>query len=93
MKTVGLTTLTTNEKGVKRITNNAAADLFCQEGGASSTTYFCDHYWTNAIEADRTLLLGACASHGSDAGFFYLHSYYGLGFANANAGTRLVYIP
>lgn len=78
---------------VKRITNNAAADLFCQEGGANYTTYFCDHYWTNAVEVDRTLLLGAYAGHGSAADFFYLHSYYGLGYALAGVGTRLVYIP
>lgn len=89
----GLTTLTTNGQWVKRITNNAAADLFCQEGGAGSTTYFCDHYWTNAVEADRTLLLGAAASSGSYADFFILASDGGLGYAPASVGTRLVYIP
>lgn len=89
----GLTTLTTSNQWVKRITNNAAADLFCQEGGAGSTTYFCDHYWTNAVASDRTLLLGANAGDGSLAGFFSLDSSYGLGFAYAFVGTRLVYIP
>ena len=89
----GLTTLTTNDQYVKRITNNAAADLFCQEGGANSTTYFCDHYWTNAVEADRTLLLGANAGDSSAAGFFYLGSSVDLGAALAGVGTRLVYIP
>lgn len=89
----GLTTLTTNGQWVKRITNNAAADLFCQEGGANSTTYFCDSYWTNAAEADRTLLLGANASNGSPAGLFSLNSFNDLGIASATVGTRLVYIP
>lgn len=89
----GLTTLTTNNQWVKRITNNAAADLFCQEGGANYTTYFCDYYWTNAVEADRTLLLGAYAGSGSAAGLFYLHSDLDLGAASASVGTRLVYIP
>lgn len=89
----GLTTLTTSGQQVKRITNNAAADLFCQEGTANSTTYFCDCHWTNAVEADRTLLLGACAGDGSAAGLFALYSYYDLGFAVAYVGTRLVYIP
>lgn len=89
----GLTTLTTNNQWVKRITNNAAADLFCQEGGANYTTYFCDYYWTNAVEADRTLLLGADAGSGSLAGFFFLGSNGGLGTASATVGTRLVYIP
>lgn len=89
----GLTTLTTNNQWVKRITNNAAADLFCQEGGAKRTTYFCDYYWTNAVEADRTLLLGANSSNGSGAGLFYQHSSNGLGDVAASIGTRLVYIP
>lgn len=89
----GLTTLTTGGQWVKRITNNAAADLFCQEGRADSTTYFCDHHWTNAVEADRTLLLGANAGSGSDAGFFSLYSAADLGYADALVGTRLVYIP
>ena len=89
----GLTTLTTNSQWVKRITNNAAADLFCQEGGANYTTYFCDYYWTNAVEADRTLLLGARTGTGSFAGLFYLRSNNGLGDATTDVGTRLVYIP
>ena len=89
----GLTTLTTNNQWVKRITNNAAADLFCQEGGANYTTYFCDYYWTNAVEADRTLLLGADSGSGTLAGLFHLGSYYDLGTAAALVGTRLVYIP
>ena len=89
----GLTSFPTTEQWVKRINNNAAADLFCQEGGGGSTTYFCDYYWTNANDHDRTLLLGANASDGSLAGFFHLHSYDGLGLAYGSVGTRLVYIP
>lgn len=89
----GLTSFPTTEQWVKRINNNAAADLFCQEGGGGSTTYFCDYYWTNANDHDRTLLLGAPASYGSVAGFFVLGSPYGLGSASGYVGTRLVYIP
>ena len=89
----GLTSFPTTEQLVKRINNNAKADLFCQEGGASSNTYFCDYYWTNAIDSDRTLLLGARAGSSSHAGFFCLHSYHGVGHAADNVGTRLVYIP
>lgn len=89
----GLTSHPTTGQWVKKINNNAAADLFCQEGGVNSTTYFCDYYWTNAVEADRTLLLGAASGHGSNAGFFDLDSGNGLGIALANVGTRLVYIP
>lgn len=89
----GLTSFPTTERWVKRINNNAAADLFCQEGGGGSTTYFCDYYWANANDHDRILLLGANASSSSDAGLFGLYSCYGLGFAYGNVGTRLVYIP
>lgn len=89
----GLTSFPTTEQWVKRINNNAAADLFCQEGGGGSTTYFCDYYRTNANDHDRTLLLGAPAGYGSDAGFFSLSSTAGLGGAMGLVGTRLVYIP
>lgn len=89
----GLTSFPTTEQWVKRINNNAAADLFCQEGGGGSTTYFCDYYWTNANDHDRTLLLGAPAGYGSPAGLFLLASSFGLGGAGGHVGTRLVYIP
>lgn len=89
----GLTSFPTTEQWVKRINNNAAADIFCQEGGGGSTTYFCDYYWTNANDHDRTLLLGASTGNGSSAGFFLLKSLSGLGYAGGDVGTRLVYIP
>ncbi len=89
----GLTSYPTSGQLVKKINNNAAADLFCQEGGASSTTYFCDHYWTNAVDSDRALLMGAHSDGGSAASLFYLVSNYGTDTAVGNAGTRLVYIP
>nr|UVM92213.1 MAG: hypothetical protein [Bacteriophage sp.] len=37
--------------------------------------------------------MGANAGNGSNAGFFALFSYDGLGGAGASIGTRLVYIP
>lgn len=88
----GLTSVTT-EQWVKRINNNAKADLFCQEGGANDNNYFCDYYYTTATDSDRTLLLGANAGNGSGAGLFFLASGDGLGDALARVGTRLVYIP
>ena len=88
----GLTSITT-EQWIKRINNNAKADLFCQEGGANNGNYFCDYYYTNATDSDRTLLLGAYAGNGSYAGLFRLHSSNNLGSAHSNVGTRLVYIP
>lgn len=89
----GLTSFPTTGQWVKRINNNAAADLFCQEGGGDNTTYFCDQYWTKANDSDRTLLLGAPASNGAAAGLFSLTSSDGLGSVRDDVCTRLVYIP
>lgn len=89
----GLTSYPTNGQWVKKINNNAAADLFCQEGRGNNTTYFCDHYWTSAIDSNRTLLLGARAGDGSYAGLFALNSYASVGDSGADTGTRLLYIP
>lgn len=89
----GLTSHPTTGQWVKKINNNAAADLFCQEGGGGSTTYFCDHYWTDANDFDRTLMLGASAGSGYGTGFFYLASFLGIGVEAVYVGTRLVYIP
>lgn len=77
----------------KRLANNAGADLWCQELGGGTTTYFCDYYWTNPTESDRTLLLGAHSGDGAVAGLFSLDSYNGVGTAYSYVGTRLVYIP
>lgn len=86
-------TMYTSSGYPKRLANNAGADLWCQELGGGTTTYFCDHYWTNPTESDRTLLLGAISSDGAAAGLFYLGSHDGVGAAYSAVGTRLVYIP
>lgn len=78
---------------VKKLVNNNQADLFptVVGNGASATTYYCDYHWTSAIATPRTLLLGGISGHGSGAGLFGLHSYYGLDFSSAAVGTRITF--
>jgi hypothetical protein len=61
--------------------------------GGNTTTYWCDHNWTNNSTTDRLTLIGGDASNGASAGLLSVHSSDGLGRARANVGTRLIYIP
>jgi hypothetical protein len=59
--------------------------------GASSTTYYCDYHWTNAVATPRTLLIGGCSAYGSYAGLFYLDSRNELDISAASVGTRITF--
>lgn len=74
------------------LVNNSAADLFCGATSGSTSTYYCDYHYTNAITADRTLLVGSRAGDGALAGLFYLASNGALGASNAAVGSRLTYL-
>lgn len=78
---------------VKKLVNNNQADLFpaIVGNGASSTTYYCDYHWTNAVATPRTLLLGGGSDYGSYAGLFSLTSRNGLGLSVASVGTRITF--
>ena len=78
---------------VKKLVNNNQADLFpaIVGNGASSTTYYCDYHWTNAVATPRTLLIGGCSDYESDAGLFYLNSHHGLDYSDASVGTRITF--
>lgn len=78
---------------VKKLVNNNQADLFpaVVGNGASTTTYYCDYHWTNAVATPRTLLIGGCSDTESGAGLFYLYSYSGLGTSSARVGTRITF--
>lgn len=78
---------------VKKLVNNNQADLFpvIVGNGASSTTYYCDYHWTNAVATPRTLLISSCSGDGSHAGLFALSSYAGLGSSSAIVGTRITF--
>lgn len=78
---------------VKKLVNNNQADLFpaIVGNGASSTTYYCDYHWTNAVATPRTLLIGGASADGSDAGLVALYSYYELDRSHAAVGTRITF--
>jgi len=61
--------------------------------GGNTTTYWCDHNWTNNSTTDRLTLIGGSAGAGARAGLLYVTSDSGLGLAAAHVGTRLIYIP
>ncbi|MEF2630574.1 hypothetical protein [Megamonas funiformis] len=71
-----------------------ACDFFSMSvSGGSETTYWCDYNWDNIDTSEHCLLIGGCSAHGGGAGLFYLSSANGVGFSNANVGSRLTYLP
>lgn len=82
---------TVTSKYVKKLVNNNQADLFPTVVGGSTTTYYCDYHWTNAIATPRTLLIGGSSVSGSYAGLFALYSFDGLGTSSAGVGTRITF--
>lgn len=78
---------------VKKLVNNNQADLFSVivGNGASSTTYYCDYHWTNAVATPRTLLVGGNSGNGSSAGLFRLDSDAGLDHSYVYVGTRITF--
>jgi hypothetical protein len=64
--------------------------------GASSTTYFCDYFYTNipaSGEAMRGVLFGGSAYLGASAGFASANSDDAASDAYTNVGSRLCFIP
>lgn len=88
------TTITEGYK--KKLVYNAAFDILPpidEAFGGSTTTYWCDYNWTNNSTTDRLTLIGGRAGTSTAAGLLVVYSYYELGAAGANVGTRLIYIP
>lgn len=61
----------------------------------SSTTYHCDHHYTDipTTETLRGVLFGGSAHSGAAAGFAYSGSDYAPAATGAAFGSRLIYIP
>lgn len=88
------TTITEGYK--KKLVYNAAFDILPpidETFGGNTTTYWCDYNWTNNSTTDRLTLIGGNASNSTAAGLLSVASRYGLGYADAGVGTRLIYIP
>lgn len=69
-------------------------DIVATEVGGSSSTYWCDYYYTNA-SANRmqVVLVGGSAGNGSAAGLASVDSGSAPSTAYRNAGSRLCFFP
>ena len=64
--------------------------------GASSTTYFCDYFYTSIPESgvsERGVLFGGHATYGATAGFVYANANKTATNTGANVGSRLCFFP
>jgi hypothetical protein len=64
--------------------------------GASSTTYFCDSFYTSIPgtgESMRGVLFGGNANNGANAGFAYANTNNGASNTNTYLGSRLCFMP
>lgn len=69
-------------------------DFFAMSvSGGSENTYWCDYSWDNTDTSEHCLLIGGHSDHGGVAGLFCLRSYHGVGYSNADVGSRLTYLP
>ena len=75
-----------------QLINNTEADMFTSALGGSTATYYCDYMWTNAVDVDRTLLVGGGSGDGSGAGLFGLYSNVGVDSSYVDVGSRLTYL-
>lgn len=63
------------------------------EVGGSSSTYYCDYFYTNGATATglRVRAAGGYASAGAYAGAFCVHAYYAASYAHANFSSPLCF--
>ena len=57
------------------------------EGGASTSTYYCDYYWI--ASGARTVFYGGYLGNGSDCGLFYWDLDTDVGYSDWSRGARL----
>ena len=69
-------------------------DFFAMSvSGGSENTYWCDYNWDNTDASEHCLLIGGYSDTGGQAGLFPLTSVHGVGYSDANIGSRLTYLP
>lgn len=69
-------------------------DIVATEIGGSSSTYWCDYYYTNtSANRMQVVLVGGCADHGSSAGLANVNSYNAPSAAYRYVGSRLCFFP
>lgn len=69
-------------------------DIVATEVGGSSSTYWCDYYYTyTSANRMQVVLVGGDAGHGSDAGLAYVYTHHAPSDAYRNFGSRLCFFP
>lgn len=69
-------------------------DIVATEIGGSSSTYWCDYYYTNtSANRMQVVLVGGSADYGSDAGLAYVATGHAPSDALRNVGSRLCFFP
>lgn len=69
-------------------------DIVATEIGGSSSTYWCDYYYTyTSANRMQVVLVGGGADNGSNAGLAYVHTHNAPSAANRNLGSRLCFFP
>lgn len=69
-------------------------DIVTTEVGGSSSTYWCDYYYTyTSANRMQVVLVGGGADYGSDAGLACVHTVNAPSAANRHLGSRLCFFP
>ena len=69
-------------------------DIVTTEVGGSSSTYWCDYYYTNtSANRMQVVLVGGDAGHGSNAGLAYVATSAAPSAASRDLGSRLCFFP
>lgn len=69
-------------------------DIVATEVGGSSSTYWCDYYYTNtSANRMQVVLVGGCADNGSTAGLASVNAYNAPSAAARYVGSRLCFFP
>lgn len=69
-------------------------DIVATEVGGSSSTYWCDYYYTNtSANRMQVVLVGGCADRGSSAGLAGVSTYSAPSAADRDIGSRLCFFP
>lgn len=69
-------------------------DIVATEIGGSSSTYWCDYYYTNtSANRMQVVLVGGSADYGSNAGLAYVATAHAPSDAYRSIGSRLCFFP
>ena len=79
---------------VKKMLLGEDGDIVTTEVGGSSSTYWCDYYYTNtSANRMQVVLVGGRADYGSPAGLANVTTVYAPSAAARNVGSRLCFFP